>query len=183
MFLLQANRFHFHPKILLRSKAIWFGLEIVLDKIERFYIIQKLIDGNKVGGRRPDLLHPHLRKVLLEPVLHPLAFLGRGAVLLEDVMVISGYLSAFFDTIFYCITCSGKFKLSKNIVNSARIDVSIAHYFFHGTSGSKSTFYHGSCRLKVPVDSTLLKCVLLFLFMLQETAETVWCKRNIAATL
>jgi hypothetical protein len=144
-----------------------------LDKIERFYIIQKLIDGNKVGGRRPDLLHPHLRKVLLEPVLHPLAFLGRGAVLLEDVMVISGYLSAFFDTIFYCITCSGKFKLSKNIVNSARIDVSIAHYFFHGTSGSKSTFYHGSCRLKVPVDSTLLKCVLLFLFMLQETAETV----------
>jgi hypothetical protein len=48
MFLLQANRFRFGLKILVQSKAIWFGLEIVLGKIERFYIIiQKLIDQNK----------------------------------------------------------------------------------------------------------------------------------------
>jgi len=36
------------------------------------------------------------------------------------------------------------FKLYCNIVNSALIDVSIAHYLFHGTSGGKSTYYHGS---------------------------------------
>jgi hypothetical protein len=47
MFLSQANWFGFGPKILVQSKAIWFGLEIVLGKIERFYIIQKLIDRNK----------------------------------------------------------------------------------------------------------------------------------------
>ncbi len=48
---------------------------------------------------RPDLLLLHLPKVLLEPFLHPLAVVGRGAVLLEDVMVISRYPSASFDTI------------------------------------------------------------------------------------
>ncbi len=48
MFLSQANRFRFGQKILVRSKAIWFGLEIVLGKIECFYIIQKLIDRNKM---------------------------------------------------------------------------------------------------------------------------------------
>ena len=44
-------------------------------------------------ARRTNLLLPHLRKVLLEPVLHPLAILGRDAILLEDVMVISSYPS------------------------------------------------------------------------------------------
>jgi hypothetical protein len=48
MFLSQANRFCFGLKILGQSKAIWFGLEIVLGKIERFYIIQKLKDRNKM---------------------------------------------------------------------------------------------------------------------------------------
>jgi hypothetical protein len=33
---------------------------------------------------KPDLLNPHLRKVLFEPVLHHLAVLGKAAVLLED---------------------------------------------------------------------------------------------------
>ncbi len=47
MFLTKANRFCFGLKILVRSKAIWFGLEIVLGIIECFYIIQKLIDQNK----------------------------------------------------------------------------------------------------------------------------------------
>jgi hypothetical protein len=36
MFLSQANRFRFGQKILVQSKAILFGLEIVLGKIERF---------------------------------------------------------------------------------------------------------------------------------------------------
>jgi hypothetical protein len=31
---------------------------------------------------KPDLLHPHLRRVLFEPVLHSFAVLGRAAVLL-----------------------------------------------------------------------------------------------------
>jgi hypothetical protein len=35
-FLLQAELFRFGPKILGQSKAIWFGLEIVLGKVERF---------------------------------------------------------------------------------------------------------------------------------------------------
>jgi hypothetical protein len=48
MFLSQANRFCFSLKILGQSKAIWFGLEIVLGKIERFHIIQKLKDRNKM---------------------------------------------------------------------------------------------------------------------------------------
>jgi hypothetical protein len=49
-------------------------------------------------ARRTNLLLPLLRKVL-EPVLHPLAVLVRGAILLEDVIGISSYLSASFDTI------------------------------------------------------------------------------------
>jgi hypothetical protein len=51
------------------------------------------------GDGRPDLLHTHLRKPILELVLLPFAVLGRSAVLLEDVMVISSYVSASFDTI------------------------------------------------------------------------------------
>ncbi len=47
-----------------------------------------------------DLLHPHLRKVLLEPVLHPLAVVSKGTVLMEAAMAISVYLSASFDTIY-----------------------------------------------------------------------------------
>jgi hypothetical protein len=45
--LLRADRFRFGPKILGQSKAISFGLEIVLDKVECFYLIQKLIDQSK----------------------------------------------------------------------------------------------------------------------------------------
>jgi hypothetical protein len=46
-FLTQADRFHFDPKIMGRSKAIWFVLEIVLGKVEHNYLIQKLKDWNK----------------------------------------------------------------------------------------------------------------------------------------
>jgi hypothetical protein len=45
---------------------------------------QKIVNRVAVwGARRPDLLHLHLCKALLGPVLHPLAVLGRNAVLLE----------------------------------------------------------------------------------------------------
>jgi hypothetical protein len=44
---LQADRYPFGPKILGQSKAIWFGLEIVLGKVLCFYLIQKLIDRSK----------------------------------------------------------------------------------------------------------------------------------------
>ena len=50
-------------------------------------------------ARRTNLLLPLLCKVSFEPVLHPLAVLGRGAILLGDVMVISSYLNASFDTV------------------------------------------------------------------------------------
>ncbi len=39
-------------------------------------------------ARGPDLLHPHLRKVLLEPALHLLAVMD---ILLQDVMVLTGF--------------------------------------------------------------------------------------------
>jgi hypothetical protein len=45
------------------------------------------------GARRPDLLHSHLRKALLEPVLHPLAVLGRSAVLLRLILVLEMFIS------------------------------------------------------------------------------------------
>ncbi len=54
MFLSQANRFCFGLKILGQSKAIWFGLEIVLGKIERFYVNQKL---KKIETKCFDLVH------------------------------------------------------------------------------------------------------------------------------
>jgi hypothetical protein len=62
------------------------------------YKIAKRLAVRRAG--RPDLLHPHLRKFLLESVLHPLAVVGRSAVLMEAVMMISGYLRASFDTLF-----------------------------------------------------------------------------------
>jgi hypothetical protein len=45
--LLRADRFSFGPKILGQSKPFLFGLEIVLGKVERFYLIQKLIEQSK----------------------------------------------------------------------------------------------------------------------------------------
>jgi hypothetical protein len=46
-FLSQADHFRFGPKLLGRSKAIWFGLEIVLGKVKRIYLFQKLIDESQ----------------------------------------------------------------------------------------------------------------------------------------
>ncbi len=39
-----------------KSKTFWFGLEIVLGKIEHFYIIQKLIDRNKTLWFDPPII-------------------------------------------------------------------------------------------------------------------------------
>jgi hypothetical protein len=112
-------------------------------------------------ARRPDFLHPHLRKVLLDPILHPLAVVGGGAVLLDDVMMISGYLSASFQH-YILIFVLEIFKLSFNIVNSALIDVSIAHFLFHGTSGAESTYCHGSCSfLLIQLCSNVYYCFYL----------------------
>jgi hypothetical protein len=52
-------------------------------------------------ARRPDLLHPHLRKALLEPALHPLAVLGRIACPAGS--------------------CNGDFKLCKCILRHYRL--------------------------------------------------------------
>ena len=46
-FFSQAVRFSLSPKILGRSKAIWYGLEMVLGNVERFYLIQKIKDRSK----------------------------------------------------------------------------------------------------------------------------------------
>jgi hypothetical protein len=43
----QSVRFYLGPKILGRSKAICYGMEIVLGNVERFYLIQKLTDRSK----------------------------------------------------------------------------------------------------------------------------------------
>ncbi len=43
----QAVRLYLGPTILGQSKAIWFGLEIVLGNVECFFLIQKLIDRSK----------------------------------------------------------------------------------------------------------------------------------------
>ncbi len=51
MFFSKANRFRFGPKILVRSKAVWFGLEIVLGKTFWF---GQLIIGTK--AKRFDLV-------------------------------------------------------------------------------------------------------------------------------
>jgi hypothetical protein len=68
---------------------------------------------------------PYHRKILFEPVLHPLAILGRAAVLPEDVMGISSYLIASFDTVFSYLLCS-----SFSIVSRALFYVSIAHNLY-----------------------------------------------------
>ena len=47
------SSFLFGSKILGQSKAIWFGQEIVLRKVKRFYLIQKRIDWSKMFGFGP----------------------------------------------------------------------------------------------------------------------------------
>jgi hypothetical protein len=52
---------------------------------------------------RPNLLLLHLRNLpygLHEPILRPLAFVSKGAFQLKDLLVISSYLSASYDTSF-----------------------------------------------------------------------------------
>ncbi len=79
----------------------------------------------------------------MSPNLRPLAVVGRVAFLLEDIMVISSYLSTSFHTIVSYLPCSSwlTFQTFFSIVNSAIFDVSIAH----NSPGAKSADYHGSC--------------------------------------
>jgi hypothetical protein len=75
------------------------------------------------------LLHPHLRKVLFEPVLHPLAVLGRAAVLLGDFQL-SKYHPSIQSSHICPVHLDKFFKLFFSIVSSALFDVSIAHNLF-----------------------------------------------------
>ena len=78
---------------------------------------------------KPDLLHPHLHKILFEPVLHPLAVLGRAAVLLGDFQL-SKYHPSIQSSHICPVHLDKFFKLFFSIVSSALFDVSIAHNLF-----------------------------------------------------
>ncbi len=95
-----------HHLLYLLDQITGFVAILCIDPLFRdaTYKIVKRVAVRQAG--KPDLLPPHLRKVLFEPVLHSLAVLGRAAVLLEDVMGISSYLSASFDTVFPYLPCS-----------------------------------------------------------------------------
>jgi hypothetical protein len=83
-----------HHLLHLLDQILGFVARLCIDPLFRdaTYKTVKRVAVRQAGT--PDLLYPHLCKVLFEPVLHPLAVLGRAAVLLEDVMGISSYLSA-----------------------------------------------------------------------------------------
>jgi hypothetical protein len=95
-----------HHLLHLLDQITGFAARLYIDPLFKYatYKIVKRVAVRQAG--KPDLLHPHLPKVLFEPVLHPLAVLVRAAVLLEDVMGISSYLSTSFDTIFTYLPCS-----------------------------------------------------------------------------
>ncbi len=69
-----------HPLLHLLDQITGFGARLCNDPLFRDapYKIVKRVAVRQAG--KPDLLNPHL----FEPVLHPLAVLGRAAVLLED---------------------------------------------------------------------------------------------------
>ena len=99
------------------------------------------------GAGRPDLLLPHLHKVLLEPVLRPLAVVGRVACALCAGLFPCSYLS-YSHKICRISRSSTSNKFVEPpfiILNSVLIEVSIAHCFIHGMSGVKSEYYPCSC--------------------------------------
>jgi hypothetical protein len=85
------------------------------------------------GAGRPDLLLPHLHEVLLEPILRPLAVVGRDACALCAGLIPCSYLSC--SHTFTRIRRSSKinifFELAFIIVNGVLIEVSIAHSIIH----------------------------------------------------
>jgi hypothetical protein len=96
---------------------------------------------------KPDLLHPHVRKVLFEPVLHPLAVLGKAAVLLGDFQL-SKYHPSTQSSHICPVHLDKFFKLFFSIVSSALFDVSIAHNLFTvppARSSQNITAFVASC--------------------------------------
>ncbi len=77
-----------HHLLHLLDQITGFVARLCIDPLFRdaTYKTVKRVAVRQAG--KPDLLHPHLRKVLFEPVLHPLAVLGRAAVLLGGFPVI-----------------------------------------------------------------------------------------------
>jgi hypothetical protein len=67
----QADRFRFGSKILGRNKAVWFGLEIVLGKLECLYLIQKLKDQSKTFWFGPLIIRT---KAKLFDLVHIMSF-------------------------------------------------------------------------------------------------------------
>jgi hypothetical protein len=87
----------------LLDQILGFVAKLFNDPYFRFakHKIAKRVTSRRVG--RPDLLLLHLRNLpqgLHEPVLRPLAFIGKGDIQPKDLMVISSYLSASSDTSF-----------------------------------------------------------------------------------
>jgi hypothetical protein len=76
-----------HHLLHLLGQITGFVARLCIDPLFRdaTYKTVKRVAVRQAG--KPDLLHPHLRKVLFEPVLHPLAVLGRAAVLLGDLQL------------------------------------------------------------------------------------------------
>ncbi len=73
-----------HHLLHLLNQITGFVAKLCVDPLFRdaTYKTVKRVAVRQAG--KPDLLHPHLRMVLFQPVLHPLAVLGRAAVLLGD---------------------------------------------------------------------------------------------------
>jgi hypothetical protein len=87
----------------LLDQILGFFARLFNDPYFRF-ATHKIVKKVPIGrAGRPDPLLLHLRSLLKdlhEPVLHPLALVGKGAIQLTDLMVISSYLSASYDTSF-----------------------------------------------------------------------------------
>jgi hypothetical protein len=89
--------------LLLLDQIIGFVARLFNDPNFRFapHKIAKRVTIRR--ARRPNLLLLHLRNLpqgLHEQVLRPLAFVGKVAIQLKDLMVISSYIGASYDTRF-----------------------------------------------------------------------------------
>jgi hypothetical protein len=60
----------------------------------------KELQSGELGGHTSSSYNSTTPSGLHEPDLRPLAFVGKGAIQIKDLMVISSYLSASYDTMF-----------------------------------------------------------------------------------
>ncbi len=99
------------------------------------------------GAGRPDLLLPHLHEVLFEPILRPLAVVGRVACALCGGLCLA---VTYLALIILPVSADppeaiNSFELPYIIANWVLIEVSIALSLILSTSGAKSGDYPGSC--------------------------------------